>query len=285
MQENLNIDIEERFIKFLGYKVIGPNNSNRWIILDKNEKQVGFIQYKKIHNRNPKKNLPAVFGYETRIDSDLLSYSNLRREDEDLNENLNYEFDNKDNHIEISFGKYPSITIWSDAYGYMCFNINADMFHFNFKSKTENYNLEETVIVKNRKVDICDLFAQRYSYTLSYCDKDKSLDGKDTNTLEIIFDYHPYYQEQNKMKVEEKRWEKDVFIGQKTTVVEGTIKEAISKHKMGIEAFNHFRYILSQALPFTDDLITDILQDCDLEEEFKLFIPDFEKNSKVKSII
>ena len=50
-----NLEEEKRLIELLGYSLLGPDGSNRWIILDENQNQVGHIQYKKMYNGNSKK--------------------------------------------------------------------------------------------------------------------------------------------------------------------------------------------------------------------------------------
>lgn len=49
-----NINYEKKLIEMLGYNLVGPDNSNRWLIRDDNGEQVGFIQYKKIFNMSVK---------------------------------------------------------------------------------------------------------------------------------------------------------------------------------------------------------------------------------------
>ena len=62
-----NIDYEMRLLNLFGYTLSDPNKSNRWIILDNDNNQVGFIQYKKIYKGNKKKGYPATYAYITEI--------------------------------------------------------------------------------------------------------------------------------------------------------------------------------------------------------------------------
>ena len=73
------IENEETFVNLLGYKAIGPDNSNRFIIVDENNNNVGFIQRKKLHNKNVKRGLPAIFGYQMEIESPTIHYFGIRR--------------------------------------------------------------------------------------------------------------------------------------------------------------------------------------------------------------
>ena len=61
MQHNLEKEI--RLVELLGYNIVGPDGSNRWLIVDEEQNKVGYIQYKKLYNGNPKKGYTTVFGY------------------------------------------------------------------------------------------------------------------------------------------------------------------------------------------------------------------------------
>ena len=63
-----NIEKEERLIELLGYSLVGPSASNTWLIIDKNQNQVGFIKYKKLYNGNKKKGYTKIFGYHTLLE-------------------------------------------------------------------------------------------------------------------------------------------------------------------------------------------------------------------------
>ena len=72
-----NLEKEKRLIELLGYNLVGPNGSNRWLILDGNQNQVGYIQYKKLCNGNSKKGYSKIFGYHTFINSSNIVYEFL----------------------------------------------------------------------------------------------------------------------------------------------------------------------------------------------------------------
>ena len=273
--KNLDISYEEKLIEFLGYSVVGPDNSNRWIILDKDNTQVGFIQYKKIQGGSYKKKQPREYGYETHIDG-LVQYLNIRKASRKISSYDQYKLKYKNTNFSINFGQIPSLQIWDDEFVFLDFNISdaAKIFYFHFKSKTENYNLEETVSVK---VASEEDKKKNYRYYLAYCDSSlTNVSNGDYDVIDIDFLYEPSF---NTLTIKEK-----VKIGDECTkredAVHGTIEEAINQHKMGIDAFSHFRYIVSKLLPFNEDAIGYILQDYELAEEFKLFVPDLIEDSK-----
>ena len=51
LKEINNVEHEKKLLELLGYNLIGPDKSNRWLVVDENSSQVGFIQYKKLFNK------------------------------------------------------------------------------------------------------------------------------------------------------------------------------------------------------------------------------------------
>ena len=76
----------------------------------------------------------------------------------------------------MNIGDYPSLTIWSKKYGFINFNIHYqghEGLFLNFKSKTDNFNIEEVLIYKNINNEYDDV--QEYVYQIGYCNKDHEL--------------------------------------------------------------------------------------------------------------
>lgn len=137
-----NIENEKRLIELLGYSLIGPNGSNRWLIIDENQNEVGYIQYKKLINGNAKKGYNKIFGYETFIDNQSISCDFSRKIND---KNGNYKFyikrDNqKPDYVEMNIGEYPSLNIWSEENSIISFYIDYRGLYLRFKSKTDNFN-------------------------------------------------------------------------------------------------------------------------------------------------
>lgn len=119
-----NLEKEKRLIDLLGYDLVGPDNSNRWRIFDKNM-EVGYIQYKKLYGGNLKKGYPKNFGYNTFIDSSTIAFESPRT----LNNNSFYKFDLKRNnhkiaHVEMNIGNFPSLILYSEKYGSISFKVD-----------------------------------------------------------------------------------------------------------------------------------------------------------------
>lgn len=262
-----NLEKEKKLIDLLGYNLIGPDNNNRWIILDENNNEVGFIQYKKLHNGNKKEGVAKIFGYHTIIDSKDIACE-FTREANDKNGSImtdidyNYKIDiKKDNektdHIELSMGKFPCITMWSKEYGFINFSVDGLQLYLNYKSKTDNFNIEEILIYSN--IGDKDYKNDEYTYQLRYCKKDLELsdfNAKGRTSREIRG-----VSVDDRFMVIETTWINDKFRNQKRNIVDGNVKEMAIKHQMGIDCFNHFRYLINKILPFKKDLIETMLTD------------------------
>lgn len=145
----LNIESEEKLIKMLGYNLIGPDNSNRWIITDKDHENVGFIQYKKLHKKNSSKGLEAIYGYHTEINSKDIYFSKTGKE---TDTDFKYEFSIKRedeclDSIELNLSENPKLTLWSEDYGYIGFYVDNYRLYLDFSSQTEKFYLEENILV------------------------------------------------------------------------------------------------------------------------------------------
>ena len=288
MEEKLEIqhglEKEKKLLDLFGYSLIGPNNSNRWLILDENNNIVGFTQYKKFYNGNKQKGLSKIFGYHTFINSSKIKCE-FKREANDKNGNAIQDIDysysidiKRDNgetdNVEMNMGELPGLTIWSEEYGFINFAIGYNGLYLNFKSKTDNFNLEEILIYKNftNSQD-----KKEYTYQLRYCKKGKKLsdmNSKGKTIQEISGDYLPYYHDKNQIRITEKTWVNGVSIEDRRNDVEGTIEEMVLKHQMGIDCFNHFRFLINKIIPTQKDIISSMIdEDMINKTNLSLFMP------------
>ncbi len=288
----LNIEKEKRLVEMLGYTLIGPNNSNRWIIVDENNNQVGFIQYKKLFNQNKKKGTPATFGYHVEIDSPTVLYKS-KREINGIRELTNpasvYELDIKRedgtiDHIDMDLGEYPSLTLWSEKYGFMNFEIYYEGLYLEFTSQTEKFNIEEVLEFQSNKENSSN-HQKAYTYQIKYCDRKTDLfnDNQEGITVrEISGRSTPSQQEHNQIEVSEKSWINGKLRINRENVVDGTIEQIVIKNKMGIECFAHFRFLINQILPFKKEVVSSLLNDKVIQDKnLSIIIPDL-KSEKVK---
>lgn len=287
-----DIEHEKKLIDLLGYNLFGPDNSNRWFITDENNKQVGFIQYKKLFNKNDKKGYPATFGYCTVIDSETISYKSTRKIDnveykQSRDTKFSYSFDvkreNDDfDHVEIRTGENCSLNMWSQTYGYISFKVDYDGLYLDFKSKTENFNVEELVIYKSAEANR-PIFKKEYVYQIRYCDKDLELSDdnlKGTTIREISGVCNEYYQESKHLHLSEKSWINGNLRTNRESEVTGTIEEMAIKQQMGIDAFHYFRVFINQILPFEKDVVSAMLSDEIIKKRgLSIFVSELEKDN------
>lgn len=281
-----DIESEIKLISILGYNLIGPDNSNRWLIIDGDNNQVGFIQYKKLYNGNAKKGYSKTYGYYIELDSKDINYKATRKiengnEKINFDSKFNYEFDIKRengdiDHIEINVDDSPGLTLWSKEYGFMEFKVNYEGLYLNFKSKTENFNTEETLIYKTNGGKKRN-HSKEYFYQLRYCDKCIELNDENLKGIkirEITGISSPDEQRYNEIKLVERSWINGKLRTSRENIVDGTVEEMVVKHRMGIDAFKHFRFLINQILPFKEEVISAMLENCLYKDELSFFLPE-----------
>lgn len=261
--------MEEKLINLFGFNLIGPNNSNRWEVYEQ-EENIGYIQYKKLHNKNIKKNLPAIYGYVLHIDNGKIKVNNIRKSTDKTNPTYVIEIKNNDEYsdtVELTFNDTSSITLWSKNYGFMNFSIDNNNFYLNFRSQTENFNLEETIILVNGRLD-----NENYSYTLIYCPKSKKITDDDP-MVEFSVRQMPYT---NEYDVTVAKCENNKYsILSEDIIKDLSIANLIEKQELGISAFKHFRYLINKIIPCQKEIISTLLEDKIFNNEaYSLFIPD-----------
>ena len=292
-----NIEHEQKLIDLLGYNLVGPDNYNRWIITDENDIQVGYIQYKKMHNKNIKRGYPTTYGYYTVIESSKISYEDTRKVSNvesiaDIYEKFSYSFKlkNEDGEVfavRLCMNELPILNISNRKVGFIEFKVSPDGLYLNFQSQTEKFNIEEFIIFKNSSES--DLaYEKEYVYQIRNCNKKrKLLDENLTGTVirEISGSWNEFYQEPNKLQLVTKTWVHGNLILCRENEVEGTVEEMVIKHEMGLDAFNHFRFLINQILPFKQEVLSSMLSD-EVVEKYGLsvFVPDLVKE-KAPSLI
>ena len=277
-----NIEYEKRLIDFLNYKLIGPDNSNRWIILDENDNQVGYIQYKRIHKGNKSKETPSVYAYCTVIESSTISYrnerTNINRSGEIVGERTPfYSLTAKKNgitkNIELRLSDNgKGIKIWNSEFDFMKLNIDETSgLYLRFQSQTKSFNLEE--VVEYNSNDEYD--NSIYYYQLGYCPIDEKITDDNKTAFELEVMHHPEYQKSNEVRIRQESSVNERVENYTSGISKGTVEEVLLRHKMGLEAFSHFRYLLREILPFSEEIL-DKLHDKETIEKcgLKHFFPE-----------
>lgn len=284
-----SLQSELKFLELFGLTLEGPDNSNRYKVFDENKKEVGFIQKKKIVKKNIKKGRVATFGYVTEIETDNIIFKNIRKfnnnNDKPIifnDKRFYYEFEvknqNGNENVTLCLRDNPYIHMSSNEYGFLDFKLDYHSMFLNFKTQTENYNVEETITVEIKEYNDENIHqGQEYTYTISYCDKNNSLDKKvGRTTNELIAKKDPRYPWNETITLKEVYWIDGKLQKHKETEVKSTVSEVIKKHKMGIDAFKHFRCLINELIPNKKEIITAMVEVRKLNEyPFTLFIDEY----------
>lgn len=263
------LDCESKFLNLFGYQVNGPDGSNRYQILDTENEEVGYIQYKKIQNKNIKKGASATYGYVMEINSDKIKCKRSRKENI---YNDNYTFylikNGAEEPVELYLGENPSIIIWSKEQGYINFRIGKNQLYCDFKSKTKKHNFEDVLVLE------CGQYQKKYNYCLSFCDKDKDVvKDKETTTFDLSFE------EKEKtdfpLTIKETYWKNNQITYENEFETNETLSTAIQKFETGKRSIFYFFNMMNEYLPFQKDLRTIFLEMVgNVDKEISLLLPD-----------
>lgn len=288
-----SIESEERLLDLLGYYVDGPDNSNRWKILDNSGNVVGFIQRKKLVKKNNKKNLGPIFGYCMEIDSKDIKYKGQRRLNSRnlpnfYDERFEYSFKirnilNDMDTIELSLGNNPKIMIRSKDYGISEFSNDGDILKLAYTSAEDSFIIDETIFVKSGE-NLEGNKEYTYSNSLTaYTTPDYTEESKQIIT-QISFYQRGEDEDSKVIKVVEKAWLNGVIIKEEQNLLANTIAEAITAHSVGVQALNNYRNLLNEHYPWNEEIMDALFKHKTIEqEEFQSLIPDIaEKQQEEK---
>lgn len=279
-----SIESEERLLDLLGYYVDGPDNSNRWKILDNSGNVVGFIQRKKLVKKNNKKNLGPIFGYCMEIDSKDIKYKGQRRLNSRnlpnfYDERFEYSFKirnilNDMDTIELSLGNNPKIMIRSKDYGISEFSNDGDILKLAYTSAEDSFIIDETIFVKSGE-NLEGNKEYTYSNSLTaYTTPDYTEESKQIIT-QISFYQRGEDEDSKVIKVVEKAWLNGVIIKEEQNLLANTIAEAITAHSVGVQALNNYRNLLNEHYPWNEEIMDALFKHKTIEqEEFQSLIPD-----------
>lgn len=272
-QEEFGCEIESevRFLNLFGYRVIGPDDNSRYMVVDEKGVDIGFIQKKKINDE--KNNSSAQFGYYTQIKSDRIQCQNIRRQDDSNDTSYQFILQNNDQ-VSICLGQNPYLTIHSKKYGHIHFSMSKNKIVMNCDRKTACAHLEETIFIQSSEKK------KVYEFCISSCSKNKKMaNAKNRITYHVGFLHDSSYDE-NHISVHELHWKGNTITKDQTAIVNGTIEEVIQKSQTGHQVFQYFSNTIHQLLPFR----WNILEGIDLKNAFCLLLSDDAKAPYQKSI-
>lgn len=275
-KENIHygiIECESKFLNLFGYQIIGPNASNRYFILDSEEQEVGFIQYKKIPHEHEKKNVSTPYGYVMKIDSPQLKCKRTRKEDTLSNHYLFFlKRNGHEEPVKLCLGDSPSVEIWDKDYGYMSFLLGHNRLYCEFQSETLKYSFKELLTVT-----ISDSH-QKYENLLDFCEKGKGfMEKKDVSSFHFSFDKDYSKRE---IQVEELFYDKEEVVSRDIVEASGliTFEDVFEKYNLKAGSLERFQTLIDEILPLQKNLVVSFLEMVEnLSPEIALFFTSLEK--------
>lgn len=272
-QEEFGCEIESevKFLNLFGYQVIGPDTSNRYIVVDEKGVDIGFIQKKKMNDVDTKRNLPIRFGYYTQVKSDKVEYQNVRKEAD--SEDNTYEFSlGHNDQVCICLGQTPKITICSKKHGTIDFSMNQKAMMINHNCVVGKFRMEQTVYMEasaHKKV---------YEECISLCNRNKQMaSAKDRTTVNTTFRYDSNYDKEHVI-VHKLEWKNRKIVRDETVRVSDTFDEIIQKNPFSFDTLYYFQSIVDRLLPLQNGIFMTVFGKT-ISEKYAVFMPKWDEQS------
>ncbi len=279
MEQIFNIDKEKKLIELLGLDIVGPDENNRWTVIDKENRPVGYIQYKLVSK--PKKRNKAIFGYETKIDTDKVRYRGIKKPSilgNDWDDVFNYELDIKNGgqnpeHLEFTlFEGFVDLSWHSKKYGLVYLTVNDRSLNFSFpinfskdrkKEMTLSYQWSAEPQLGNPNTYTCGIVEQ-------------TLMGECLNATCVTLEEKSSMGEEPYVIEKKTDFKDNEFFVNKRNTIHCSLEQAVSEHyRNGIEYFGQLRDLLNRELPFENEIIESLLSEDLIEERgLGIFVPD-----------
>ena len=284
--EKHDLSFEKRFLDLLGYEYV-VDTPNRWIILDDNKKEVGYIEAKE-NNGDNSHNKIGNYIYHTVIDSDTIYYDHV------TDDNFLYHFTIKN--LGYSYFRFDDNFWW----GFPVLSIrgiddnnNIEVIKYSsgigmeYSYHVNGYIVRESIFFENKKTDDKD-----YQYSVHYYQEDKSYSdsvgfsisaGKSKysdqiSSLKTIFPKKPKFNKEQDIVVgkgkiklfmqtikrvfnndsKKKTWF-PMFESYPTKAQ--TIEEFAVEHGRGLELFQQTHRLINEILPLKKDILYEIFKD------------------------
>jgi hypothetical protein len=257
---NSTMEQETKFIEFLGYHLEDCKNYGSWSILDKNNKQIGYLVC------SDKK-------YHTVIDSDNIKYDNEGELNDDF-KNFKYKVD----------GKYKvEQTIKKETYIFRSLRITCDNMIIHLTFSTSGCGHVELVYIINEK-------GYKMSQLLEYY-------RDDSPYLSGCYHFSEWFKSENLGVDDERHYITDYkydmmrghysyysgkhLVENKPIDFDGKADELAKEHGKGIELFNKVREVVNNIIPHDGDVFDDMFgEDTINYYHLNVFFPNCVKEKK-----
>ena len=273
-----NLSYEKRLLDLLGYSY-QEDIPGRWIIIDDNKKNVGYIETTPIDNSktNPYE-IKNDYYYHMVINSDTVVYDDTRDFDYEL-----YDFIVKNvGTVHLQLGKwhrslpgYVLTIIGEDKYSSMCIQhefgrselgvleayTNGIMMNYDYI--INGYKVSETVKFRNKDFDKKTNWIKAYEYCLGYYKKENESSKYEGGYR--LFAYS-FIKNPKDLEIEMKAIGEIDSFGDIEPTSAKTPEEFAIEHGRGLELFKMGRKYINEVLPFKKDI---------LYEYFKKYIDEY----------
>lgn len=262
---NHDLSYEKVLLDLFGYSLSDKDGSNRWIIYDENNKEVGYIQYKKLFNKNLKKGFIKSFGYCTHIDSSKFYFDNERKLTGKYGEKVDagnlYWFDIKredyNTMVEFSLDRENNIgLIWfNDAkHGIYNFKISPSGLKVSFDTKDNNLTVRESIIYHNADDDE---LLNEFDYEITTYE---DVNCKNASTDKYVYVTN-FNDNENMIRVTESSYVEDFLASQNKYILEESLEEFVKKYSLVFDSFDRFRKQIKELIPINKDIISYIVNE------------------------
>ncbi|MDE6284167.1 MAG: hypothetical protein K2M17_00255 [Bacilli bacterium] len=217
------------------------------------------------------------YGYVIEVKTEQLHYQASRTKEESATK-FDFEINNNGETalVQLDIKEDRHVQIKSPSLGNISFLVGENRLVLAFDEKVETGTITEKVVVDMQPKDTKQKYPI-YSYYIR-----KSI--KKFNSIALQMDFEE--ESVGKIKTRETKYKGDQLATVMTDHVKGDILTAIRKQKLGLEAFDRFRFLINNVLPLKGEVIETLLKDMSVNwPELSIFMPDIaekqEENLKI----
>ena len=265
----MHIASEVKFLRLFGLDVVSMNEG--YSVVDANKNQVGKIV--PLGDKN----------YQVEVETATLKYKVARSKEK---QDFDYDFFVKKNEeffrVSLSLGEKSGIQIRSEEWGNITFLIDSSNMHLDFDEFGIESRINEKVDLEVKPYGKNGEFEKRYCYHVT-AGKKKKLGSIG---LELLYSFVPGAVPDGQLKQRETKFRNGEMATVITHIVEGSLKDAILEHQIGIDAMVRFRYLMSQLLPFDREVLSILVEDIpSFRDELLLFLTSEEELKEVPTLV
>lgn len=273
------VNYNSTFLDMLGYKT-KQLCETRLAILDKNNKEVGFVQWQKLQEETYDK--PAEYGYNIVIENDTISYNEIQLESNNSMP-LNVVFFEKNEkgqttRFTLDTSKFIGLNIRKENGECVDFFVDDEKLYIEEKTNGKGYKIHETIIYNwnNKNVDSSLYIRTNYF--------NKELDFENMNLYSPLFSNETQILQPKYGNAEvSKTIEKNETIDHHETWYIPNMKDGMYSINF-IQKLKIFKDKVNNMVPFNEDIFNILLINTDFPLKEDLFPTSYKKEVKTKTL-